>query len=749
MYAPKRIIRAARDRALTSFSTLSEQTVVEADSFASSAMMDATGNALRDLQTVRSFLRGEARTLRTRMDRHFAGLLERAMETMHVDARKSASADIDYNSLTLIDDDVITRQIEVERMVARLRDAEPVALGRVNLTIAMMHNDHDVRERENPFRPYLLARALYEGLRELMWDESQSKLLFDALGTAMARRLPGFYASILDVFENAGIHARLTARPSAMSRAEQERLAWEHAAERLLNGAHGKAAPGQTPVQQRLVHKLERLKEIGQTGVEGAVASRAPELVDVLWNVFHKPKGAAAESPRETPDTRPALDSALLALQREAAAGTPAIAPLELRDALGDLPTEPQQRRTLDVAALLFDAMVHDELLGAPMQAHVKRLYLPFVRAALGHPELLSDDGHPVRALLDRLGSLAVGIPAGSPLFNAIDREVPKIVGAVLDLFEDDVHVFADARAALDAHVATVLTATDTRVARCAEAVAEAAVASARLAGVGSALSSALQPLQVDPRLADFILGTWARVLSHPGEGTRAAVALLPELLWSAQEKTTVDDRNAMMRMLPELVRKVREGMAAIALPEAPSKAAFDRLVAVHMDVLGNKQAPARRPMTLEQFREHFRNFSLSVQARAVDDDGWLGRFELEAALGRRGVEVTLNGKAAARLAQAGDAALLAWAQPGMAFEIQVEDQYRQALLCAAEPGKRAFVFRMAAPGGQGQPQPLVVYLRDPLLEAMEQQTLRPHEHAPLFDRAVESLMAGAETLSN
>ncbi|MEJ7806669.1 MAG: DUF1631 family protein, partial [Telluria sp.] len=196
MHIPNRIIRLAKDCALQRFSALAEQTVVEADTMTTRAMSGATGIEMANLVVMRNFLRGEARTLRSRMDRHFASLLERAMVTMHAQQQKAVAQEINYEMLTLIDDDVVTRQIEIERMVGRLREAEQVELGRVNLTIAVMHNDRDARERENPFRPYLLARALYEGLRELMWEDAQSKLLYDTLGTAMANRLPGFYASI-------------------------------------------------------------------------------------------------------------------------------------------------------------------------------------------------------------------------------------------------------------------------------------------------------------------------------------------------------------------------------------------------------------------------------------------------------------------------------------------------------------------------------------------------------------------------
>jgi hypothetical protein len=357
MHIPKRIIRLAKDRALSSFSSLAEQTVVEADTMTTRAMSEASAAELRNLGTVRTFLRGEARTLRGRMDRHFAGLLERAMQTMHVDLRTSSHAEINYQTLTLIDDDVVTRQIEIDRMVARLRDAEPIALGRVNLTIAMMHNDSEAKERENPFRPYLLARSLYEALRELMWEESQSKLLFDALSVAMANRLPGFYGGILEVFEAGGLSARLVARPTAMTRSERDRLAWQKAAKQMLGGADGGGAAASDPdkaLQQRLVPKLQRLKDIQQSG-EG-VAGKGQDLVDMVWNMFHQPKSARRTGPRFRSDgERGALDAALLEQQQAVAQGAASPAPLALRELVDQVKANVEQRRTMDVVALLFE----------------------------------------------------------------------------------------------------------------------------------------------------------------------------------------------------------------------------------------------------------------------------------------------------------------------------------------------------------------------------------------------------------
>ena len=767
MHIPKRIVRLAKDRALSSFSALAEQTVVEADTQATRAMSSASPLEIGNLNALRAFLRGEGRTLRTRMDRHFAGLLERAMQTMHVDLR-TKGGDINYATLTLIDDDVVVRQIEVDRMVARLREAEPVALGRVNLTIALIHNDHEARERENPFRPYLLARALYEALRELMWEDVQSKLLYDALGQAMALRMPGFYAGILDVFESGGITARLVARPTAMSRAERERTAWQSAARHLLGGpdAGKPGGPGADPalhaLQERLVPKLQRLRELHRGG-DGGVAARPDDLIDVVWNMFHQPKSARPAGRRLRPPVgaqRGELDTVLFSLQQEVAAGQPPPSPLALRDLVGEGDADPQQRRIMDVVALLFESIIHDDLLAQAMHTHLARLYVPFVRAALVEPDLLHDAHHPVRRLVDRLGSVGFGIGAAHPGFAALHAELASVVGAVLDLFDDDMDIFSDAENALDAYVATLLVQLDPRIGPVTEAVAEAVWASMRLTRAVAALSKALQPLQIDPRLADFILGTWARVLSHAG-GSSASVELLPELLWSAQEKTTPEDRATMMRMLPGMVKKVREGMAEISLPEAPSKAAFDRLVSVHMDVLGNKQVPARNHMTLDQFRDHFRDFSAAgdafdtqsgvpggargaggVPALSASAEGWVGKFELEAALLQRGLSVSLHARSAARLPQTSDADWLSLARPGARFEIKVEERYRSALLCAVRPDDTAYLFSI------GEVDMQALYLKGPLLEALENSSIRPLEYAPLFDRAVESLMAGAESLA-
>lgn len=104
-------------------------------------------------------------------------------------------------------------------------------------------------------------------------------------------------------------------------------------------------------------------------------------------------------------------------------------------------------------------------------------------------------------------------------------------------------------------------------------------------------------------------------------------------------------------------------------------------------------------------------------------------------------MDVTLNARSAARLPQTSDADWLSMARPGAAFEIKVEEQCKSAMLCAVGPGDTAYLFNIADVNAHA------LYLKGPLLEALENFSMRPLEYAPLFDRAVNSLMVGAESL--
>jgi hypothetical protein len=745
MQTLKRVLALALEEAQSGFGTLCRRMTDRADAALGETSRTAPPAEQRMASTCRIFLREQGAALRSRMERSYAALLSRAMQTMHTDLRTGLH-DFRADTLTLVEDEVVTRQIEVERLLLRLRDADELSLGHLNLIIAQMHGDSDVRERENPFRPYLLARALYDALQAMVADEGQSKLLFDVLSDAMTIELGDFYTRLREVFESRGIRSRLLARPSALSRREKERLAWQ------------RAVTGQADADQAMRQRVERLgalqnlqqqvqqqqQELQQSTIP-AIQPK-PELQELVYNFFN-PAGSKRSTPPGQEQLRQQLDGALRQLQREqsSAAQDAAPAPLKLLDRLANLPPG-SERIVVELVGMLFEFILNDELLPPGMRQQLCRLHAPFLRAALQDLDVLQGAHLPARRLLDRIGSAAAGIGADSPLLQALQGEVERLVSMVLEKYEHDPVVFADAEHELDSFLAALLRECDPVVRRSLPAFEHALQVAPRLAAVADALRGQLESVSVDHRMMDFITGTWAQVMVHTQGRQPDYGKLLPELVWSAQEKITPEERAALMKMLPALGRELRAGLAAIGMQEHAAQASLDQLVSLHMDVLSNSLPPSVLPrMSVAGLRARFGAVGLeqplamaadSLRADALPADS---QFRAEFAL--HGILATVAEDPPLASASSHDDEWMPWAHAGNGFELKSGDSYVPWRLGAVAPRNAGFLFT-----AEGQSAPLV-YSRAAMLAAMHEGSLRPLEYAPLFERAVESLMTGAESL--
>jgi hypothetical protein len=705
----KHIVRLAQQQALSSFAALVAQMLTDTDAQIGAALRGAPASEHVALNGARYWLHEKERGFRDIILAKFGVLLERAMETMHTDLRAGLH-DIRADMLSLVEDDVMTRQIELDRLAVRLRDVDELALGRINLTIASLHGVSKVRERENPFRPYLAARALYETLRETAREPAVAKVLFDQMATAMAARLPGYYAAILAHFEARGVDARLLAKPSEMTRTQRERL----------SAQYGAGAPDQVQGLQELVWQVLDERANGGANTGFGAPARNP---------------AAPRAPSQVPQ-RSRLDAQLRQLQQtravEQSADVPA--PLTLSEQIGEK-ADPLDRITIDLVGLVFDYVGRAELVPHEMRTLLGRLHVPFLRAAMLDPDMLQQRGHPARSLLDRLGTLGAAMVPGAGSMQALRSEASRLIEQVRQNFDTDTAVFANAERELDTVVDAMLRRADPVYGRLADAVTAADADGAQRAALQSKLNTMLAPLQLDPRLAAFIDTVWIPVMLHQN-GSASGAALLPELVWSAQAKTTPADRSVLMRSLPDLVRRIREGIALLGLPADAAKAALDQLVDIHMDVLGQRIAPGGRSTSLDWLRVHFAQLGAAASAPAAP----LAAAALETVLARQGLRAMVHDQPEQRDAQPLDTEWLARARPGASFEMEFDGSFVVVRLETVSPDKSTFIFSTPAPA------PALVCRQNALLAAMHTGALRPVEYAPLFERAVSSVMAGLGT---
>jgi hypothetical protein len=361
---------------------------------------------------------------------------------------------------------------------------------------------------------------------------------------------------------------------------------------------------------------------------------------------------------------------------------------------------------------------------------------VPYTRAALLAPALLQDGRHPARNLHDRDGSAGAGVPATVPGYAALERKTESLLDGVVARFMDNVSVFAEAERGFDTFLAALLRNSSPAVSACADAIAEAEIESALVEASRTAMTHLIDPLKLDVRSYVFFTGPWARVLALSPRRERY-VQLVPDLLWSVQPRTAVRERGLLVPRLGELVRMVREGLASIAMSEEDATGAFEQLAAVHMDVLANKMPRMLEHMTLDEMRIHCIGFTIPVvkDARLETPDA----ARLDAALRRRQVAVELH--AAPAGPGAGRVDWLERLRPGTGFDLMVDGKPQRAWVCVISAGRGAVVLAV-----EGRAEPLL-YGKDALHHAVREGVLRAREYAPLFDRAVESLMAGAPSV--
>jgi hypothetical protein len=766
----KRLIQSAKNKALFGFLAVMQRTMQDADKGVVGLLADArSGLDQSALTSVRHFLRQDGNVFLRRVDILFQSYLERAMQTMYVDMRPGLRK-LSANELSLIDDEVVNHQIEVGRLAQRMREANEESIGRLNVIVSQLHGHREAKERENPFRPYLPARAMYEAIKEITPDEPKAKVLFEHLSNALIQHLPGYYSAIREIFESSGVQGKFLTQPS-----------------RAMHNQRYFGAPANQPssyadVAARVMPDLRRMLEMLQKVPNAATPGAAdqPETVqDFIRKMFSPSKSFILSPGGEFGRGRTRAESS-------AAQVTPLVAQLKqfqkmaasgqligeksslkksqlsaLRDQIDLEKASLMERMTVDVVAMLFEFILEDEQIPAQLRERIGRLQLPILKAAVLEPQLLHDEQHPARKLLNRMSTAAVAIDAATESGRKLATEIDRVVKNILADFDSDMAVFSSSVQEFEQFLADYLRQDNRQATRGIEAVETAEKFSVLLTNVTQALCDVLLPLNVDKRISDFIILIWPHVLvraalqdaenhipsTQADSAYRRYRGVLPDLLWSIQEKADAPERTALIRMLPGLIKSLRMALNLIQLPEEESREILDQLVAMHTQVLRSNPLGAMKELpSLEELRQDFSRIVISWDRASweLSEPPQPRTTIIEEIFAKHDISVELNLGLHTVASALADREFLA-----QTYLLGTRVEFRpaegasplSAQLVWISTHRSLYLFK------QDGTSTLVLYTFASLLEALRDETIIPLEYAPVFERAVESLLYGAGRL--
>ena len=165
-----------------------------------------------------------------------------------------------------------------------------------------------------------------------------------------------------------------------------------------------------------------------------------------------------------------------------------------------------------------------------------------------------------------------------------------NVDGLMLDeCFGDNLGIFDELRAELEAFLASEEQAAEANFATTAEAINEDDRKDLAAVVAKSEIERRVESYPLPRFLAEFLRSKWQGTLEgiylREGEDSDAwgsSVATLEDLVWSVQPKKTPEDRKHLVALLPSLLKRLSAGMQSQAWPQEEREAFMSNLVEAH-----------------------------------------------------------------------------------------------------------------------------------------------------------------------
>ncbi|MBC3869269.1 DUF1631 family protein [Undibacterium oligocarboniphilum] len=740
-------------------------------------------------------------------------LLDRSMQTAYQTFRPNSSPlSVSAQSLSLLDSSAFEDSLRFNSLTQLLRDAAGQELIDLNIRIAVLFSQDDIIERENPFRPYLLLRALSQSVEALRLNPEVTGILVTHLGQCLEEKVATIYQETNSALEKQGIHAQLTLKinkaPESINPVGQ--LAGEYRygatssagyapsaempAGSYTGGVSGAHFPPLEPVSAISMERLFQVLRNDWAAPGLKVSPQMPQPVahapstlnwlphavslrDQLAQMFFAESASAPVTGKsgevDQVDQTVHGDQLIRTLGEMHKSQVPDCSQMlkddevrnliyEQRTSLMALADSGKESMTIDMMAMLMASVLKDPLLTASLRTELGRLAYLLLQLALLEPDFLHQPEHPAQVLLNRISTVTIGAQH-LPVFNLrLEEEITRIFKtlgrhdcSVPGLFERIDHRF-------ETFVARELKSHNKQIRRVVKSIEEAQIRYAQFIQTATLLKGILSTRAVPDQFRNILENDWIRVI-YMAERRDSALArrlrmFVPDILWSMLPKISPEDGTQLSVRLPQLLADLKLGMELLSWSQFKQNALLNWLNDAH----GRALRTTERDMPAESLgdvRQAFREF---LQQQPVMPPASLTEAEyaemsvyLRDVLAKVGVEAIL-------LDDGSPAEEMAGPIIGIAESVKLIPSPR--VLPRSLVSGTPVIFNMPDLMGQGcinwvnpnnsnvvlsvKGQEVPVILSVPGFVALSQQgVVRLLETAPLFERAIHTLIRSAELL--
>ncbi len=385
------------------------------------------------------------------------------------------------------------------------------------------------------------------------------------------------------------------------------------------------------------------------------------------------------------------------------------------------------EKATIEIVALMFQSILSEERIPTGVRVWFARLQMPVLRLALSEAEFFGTTQHPARRLIDRMGSCVLGFDANVGSAE-LEAEVKRIVQTIEQYPETGRRVFQLVFDEFEKFLSRFLTESKStaKVVSLAQQVEQKETAAIQYT---IELRKLLGNMPLKDSIREFLFKVWAEVLAlaamkNGGQHaqTLALKQVAADLLWAASAKSNRSERAKVIADLPDLIRRLREGMNMLGLP-APAQDGHIKLLSDTLaEVFMNKTAAMDQSQVAEvaQRIRHLEDFVSEEDVGDLPLDS--ESIELMLGIDMTGVEIVSEGGTDPTQA------MRAWAmelERGSWFHL--DHKGKMAKVQYSWRSKKGQLFLFADAGGLTylfQIKRLAAYLQAGMMAPVEDETL-------------------------
>ena len=468
-----------------------------------------------------------------------------------------ASAEAD---LSILDENEYEVALALDKASARLRFNCAEELIGLDARVGVLLERPKLPADANPMGTRVLCEALLDGMAAIGGKQKVQLVLLNQFDLALYSELPTLYQEINRLLVSKGVMPDFKAGLGAIQKP-----------------ANSKAPKQEDTELLGLFDRLAQALPPGRSGMGGGSGGASLLGISMLEALSKLQIGALS------------LPSGVTIDLRGSSAGGFSNVVRELQQSPAMLSANQVETVMIDAVAMLFDYLFEDRVIPDHLKQLIAQLQVPVLKAAILDRSFFTNREHPARRVLGLIASLAVQPNAREGEADPLLAEVEGVIKTIVKEYDQDVGVFAQA--------ADVLSELQTnREQELEEGMADdvAAMLKEERAEVADSfmlehVRRALTEQPAPESVALFLRDRWAELLKREfideGEDSphlSAHIETMRELLWSVQSKPDMDSRLMLVRILPGLLKRLREGAGKASMTEAESEKFFSVLVALH-----------------------------------------------------------------------------------------------------------------------------------------------------------------------